>query len=739
MSFLENVPAALREEPYWLLYRRTPKPGKFTPFGHPKTDKIPLQPKAPYRNASVANPGHVGTFDEALAGLTNGSGADGVGFVVSMADETLIGIDIDGIRDPLLGNVAEHGQAAWELAQKLNTYTEFSPSGEGLRMFVRSRLPRGFTSDHVEVYVGGGPSRFLTVTGDHVPGFPKEIREIDPERLESLLAPFRGKDRVEAPEPPESAQASSGALPKKIPALPEDLPPIESLNLSPHFAEMLQPEGDGDAAFERYDGDRSKAIHAVTRTLALNHHLSPETVLGLLWDSGPIMKTALEHRGQDDGKALQFLWNEVRKVLSYPDVASKRDFRFPDDLPEEDESKSDSPRPRLRVPTRDELQIRIDELESASLVPLVIVAGYLYADLAVRVAPGGVGKTTLSLYETVHIVLGLPLWGREVVTPGWVLIITAEDARERLVARLREIMAALFLSAEQQALVLERIAIWDVSGLGVKLTQDRDGNLVPSELASLIVEAYRDDPPVLIEFDPLVSFGTAESRVNDNEQGLVAAARTLIRGLGCCVRFIHHTGKANAREGTTDQYSARGGTALPDGARMVQTLRLWTPGGKSRPPAGLVPAEDGQIFQIHIGKLSYAPPDAARTIWVQRRGFSFTYTVETTLSPQERLQDDAQQLFLFLSEDMDAGVRHTRKTLEDSSDRVPMARVQIRSALNLLLGQGRVIERDLPPEHRRGGRQKYLHPEAHIVGPTSPHGFGEVGPENALPEEDSDV
>jgi hypothetical protein len=50
---------------------------------------------------------------------------------------------------------------------------------------------------------------------------------------------------------------------------------------------------------------------------------------------------------------------------------------------------------------------------------------------------------------------------------------------------------------------------------------DRHGNVVLTGLADVIVERFRDAPPVMVGFDPAISFGAGERIVNDNEQSLV--------------------------------------------------------------------------------------------------------------------------------------------------------------------------------------------------------------------------
>lgn len=51
------------------------------------------------------------------------------------------------------------------------------------------------------------------------------------------------------------------------------------------------------------------------------------------------------------------------------------------------------------------------ELSAARLSPPAIVETYLYRDLAIKAAPGGSNKTTLNVWEVIHIGLGLPLYG----------------------------------------------------------------------------------------------------------------------------------------------------------------------------------------------------------------------------------------------------------------------------------------------------------------------------------------
>ena len=368
--------------------------------------------------------------------------------------------------------------------------------------------------------------------------------------------------------------------------------------------------------------------------------------------------------------------------------------------------------------------LNLDAMTAARLHPRCIVENLLYADLAVVNAEGGTGKTTLLLYEAIHIALGRDLWGCRVANPGRTLFITAEDGEELLQARLREVMTALNLTDYERRKVCENFMIWDVTGSMVRLAElDARGNLQLTALADRIVETYRDAGLAQVIFDPAISFSPGERIINDGEQAVVTACRRIMRGLNCCVRLIHHSGQANARNGAIDQYAGRGGTALPDGARMVTILananRITAP-----KPDGfdLQPGESG--FVMARAKLSYAPPQP--NIWVRRRGFAFEYFTEQPRNSEAVRDRDAEKVAAFLMDEMHHGRRYTTRALEDSG-KLQMPRARLRAALATLETAGRMEERDLPAEQRRGKRKTYLHPTGHHCAKPD----GAIEPENA--------
>jgi putative DNA primase/helicase len=162
----DGIPATLRMESSWVAWTlASPK----KPSDKPR--KIPIDPKTGAA-ASSTDPSTWGSFEDATARMGSDRLA-GIGFVFT-TQAARSGIDLDSCRDPSTGEIQSWAQ---EIVDLLNSYTEISPSGTGVHIFVGGKLPPGRRrKDSIEMYDSG---RFFTVTGARVEDTPDEVQARD--------------------------------------------------------------------------------------------------------------------------------------------------------------------------------------------------------------------------------------------------------------------------------------------------------------------------------------------------------------------------------------------------------------------------------------------------------------------------------------------------------------------------------------------------------------------------------
>ena len=162
---ITSVPPDLREHPQWVAWRHAKRSGK--------DSKVPYC-AATGQKAASNDPVTWGPFEEAVAFATDGGHFDGLGFVLT-PDDSFAVIDLDHCIDEE-GTVAPWAQ---EIISSLQSYTEVSPSGDGVHIWVRGTLPPGGRKRaNVELYDQG---RYMTVTGQHLDGSPLTIENRQPE------------------------------------------------------------------------------------------------------------------------------------------------------------------------------------------------------------------------------------------------------------------------------------------------------------------------------------------------------------------------------------------------------------------------------------------------------------------------------------------------------------------------------------------------------------------------------
>lgn len=144
----ENIPKELSGLSHWVLWKSEYRDGKYT--------KIPYTVKEEKAKTNIRATWT--TLEEVRVAYERG-GFDGIGFVFT-SEDPFVGIDLDGH--------AIDGEAVTKEAQALRnySYTEVSPSGTGLHIIFKGKLPewcnKKNTALKMEIYEAG---RFFTFTG----------------------------------------------------------------------------------------------------------------------------------------------------------------------------------------------------------------------------------------------------------------------------------------------------------------------------------------------------------------------------------------------------------------------------------------------------------------------------------------------------------------------------------------------------------------------------------------------
>lgn len=188
---VDNLPPSLREHGLFCCWRYVERDGKLT--------KAPYNPRTG-GGAQSTNPDTFSPLGVALEAAQRG-GYDGVGVGI-FGD--LGAIDIDHCLD---GN-GELSPMAFDIMDTMQSYTEVSPSGKGLRILFKAS---GFQYDKakyyinnqgagLEVYISGATNKYVTVTGNAwTPGLELEERG---KELAAVLEKYMVRQK---PTPPPAA------------------------------------------------------------------------------------------------------------------------------------------------------------------------------------------------------------------------------------------------------------------------------------------------------------------------------------------------------------------------------------------------------------------------------------------------------------------------------------------------------------------------------------------------------
>lgn len=253
---LDVIPGELVERRQWVTWK------------YVNGTKVPFSASTG-KPASSTDPATWSTFEESCRAAERRHHA-GVGFVFSPEDP-FTGIDLDDCID----EAGQLSPAAAAIVATMQTYTEVSPSGTGVKMWVIGDIPSSAKTKGIEIYSW---SRFFTLTGQQLPGTPSSIRRVNGD-LTALYDSIK-------PEPaPAAAQAAA------LPRAADDADHMRRWCLAALEGEQakMNAAGDGERHNRRYD-----SAHALGGLLQSGGLTEDEIVDALAVNFGADQRSAMK-------------------------------------------------------------------------------------------------------------------------------------------------------------------------------------------------------------------------------------------------------------------------------------------------------------------------------------------------------------------------------------------------------------------------------------------------------------
>ncbi|MHB2208650.1 AAA family ATPase [Methylobacterium sp. CM6257] len=632
---LPDTPALqeLRTLPHWVAWDYFWKEKKS------KWDKPPLNARTGQFGSST-DPETWTSYDVA-ANRASRDGLPGVGFVLTK-DRPLSGIDLDGCRDRETGKIQAWAQVVVDFAE---TYTEISPSGEGLRLIVKGKAncvvnhPAG-----VEIYADG---RYLTITGQHVPGTPTEIREAPrslaylTERAEQYQAAQQAAaDMVRAQERKQNEKreqagaanaargttsqraqqaASGGRVHSTFFGANEANPFWKNVN-DRAFANLgawvpaLFP-----TAYQSNNGAWRVSSRDLGRDLEEDLSISPSGAkdfgVGDMGDANQGKRTAislvLEHGGASTAaEAAHWLCDRIGvrpEDLGWRGSRRDEGTDFASAGPDMDAGADHG---ATAAPPPLTFKARPFVWADPATIPRrqwVLERHLIRKFISVTAAPGGVGKSSLVLADGLAMATGRNLIGHQPHGRFKVLIWNGEDPLEEMQ---RRIMAACIQYEISQEDVEGHLFV--NSGRDdpiIVAEQKRDGVTIAVPVVEALKATIRENGIDVVQIDPFVSCHA----VNENDNGAIDRVAKLWGKIadetGCAIELVHHTRKTGGND--TVMEDIRGAVALLSAARSGRVLN--TISNEEAERAGV--EQRRLYFRVDNGKANLAPPLTDRSSW----------------------------------------------------------------------------------------------------------------------------
>ncbi len=580
-------------------------------------DGIPT--KVPYniatgKRADYTDPTTWYSFKAARMAYQNPNNTyDGIGFVFSK-DNPYTGVDFDHCFNP------DETLKPWaqEVYDSLDSYTERSPSGDGLHILVRASILDGYgnrsdklddENGHFEVYDN---CRYFTFTAD-VYGSKSTIED-----RQDALNKFCGKYIK-----PNSGSTSDAQIPEFIGEPIPDEQVLRQIEQHPIAVELWRGNWEQLNQYPSHS-EADLALCSYLARFTRNNYYQIERLFdesGLYRDKWDRIKTVTILKSM--GKTAQDIFANSPLPDLLPGTQTAAGPQQSTTPPPQPGQPPQGPPPQPGQtgraqntnPLRDKFITFNNLFDEKSIPPRRwLTSGniLLRGAVTVVIGAGGVSKSALTLALGLSVSTGRNLIGYDVLEKTKVLIINNEDDLNELKRRLAGMVKHYGIAYGE---ITNNLFFTSGYEHCFYMATSMDNKTVePSVNIPLLIDYIKTENIGLLIIDPFVPTHQSEENNNKAVNDVIQIYKHVAGITDCAIAFAHHVKKGGGRD--TEIYagdvdSTRGASALTNGCRVAITLARMS---EDTAKKHFIPSEEARrLVRIDSGKMNYALMDDKAT------------------------------------------------------------------------------------------------------------------------------
>jgi RecA-family ATPase len=193
--------------------------------------------------------------------------------------------------------------------------------------------------------------------------------------------------------------------------------------------------------------------------------------------------------------------------------------------------------------------------------------------LTILLAPGGRGKSALTLSVAIDIACGVDRLGAALARPRPVFLYNAEDPIVEMERRAEAYMLFHGFSDEEKELVRCNLHIQSgMDGLLTFAIQDRTGVMANDPVVDGLTKFVKQNDIEVVILDPLVNLHSVPENDNNGQARVADVFKRIIKATNVALMIPHHVRKVQRGTTTLDANDGRGAVSTINSARAVLSI-----------------------------------------------------------------------------------------------------------------------------------------------------------------------